>query len=276
MDAETLDSIKEQVVTLITTYGLKVLGALAILVIGLWVAKAIKTFVRRFMDKRSMDPIIASFLTNLVHIALAIFVLLAALDQIDVRTTSFVAVIGAAGLAVGLALQGSLANFAAGFLLIVFRPFKKGDYIEAAGTAGVVDSIQIFTSVLKTPDNKMVIVPNAKITSDNIVNYSAMDTRRLDLVFGVSYSDDIDKVRGILKKIADADSRILKDPAPMIVVSELGDSSVNFILRVWVKTSDFWGVKFDTTEKGKKEFDAANVTIPFPQRDVHLFQESTS
>ena len=276
MDAETIDKLREEVVLLFTEYGLKVLAALAILLIGFWVAKGIKSLIQRLMGKRSLDPIIAAFVTKLVYVALLIFVVVAALNSVGINTTSFVAVVGAAGLAIGLALQGSLSNFAAGFLLIVFRFFKRGDYIEAAGTAGVVDSIHIFTTTLTTPDNKLVIVPNAKITSDNIVNYSAMATRRLDLVFGVSYSDDIDKVRGILKKIADADPRILKDPAPMIVISELADSSVNFILRVWVKTSDFWGVKFDTTEKGKKEFDAANVTIPFPQRDVHLFQESTS
>ena len=275
MDAETMDKMKEQVVALVTTYGLKVIAALAILFIGMWVAKSIRAIISRIMLKRSMDPIITSFVTNLCYVALMTFICIAALGQLGIATSSFVAVIGAAGLAIGLALQGSLSNFAAGFLLIIFRPFKKGDYVEAGGTAGVVDTINVFTTVLKTPDNKLVIVPNSKITGDNIVNYSALDTRRLDLTFGVSYTDDLDKVRSVIKQVADADARILKDPPVMIVVSELADSSVNFILRVWVKTSDYWGVKFDATEKVKKAFDASDISIPFPQRDVHLFQEAT-
>jgi small conductance mechanosensitive channel len=194
------------------------------------------------------------------------------MSQTGVQTTSFVAVIGAAGLAVGLALQGSLANFAAGFLLIVFRPFKQGDYIEGGGTAGIVDEIQLFTTLLKTPDNKKVIIPNAKLSGDNVINYSAMATRRLDLVFGVSYTSDIPKVRSVLLKVAAADPRILTDPAPMVAIKELGDSSVNFLLRVWMKTGDFWGVNFDTIEKVKMAFDSERISIPFPQRDVHLFQ----
>lgn len=254
-------------------YGLQVLFALIILLVGSWAAKVIRGIVTRLLSKRNLDPTIIGFLSNLTYILLMVFVVVAALGKLGVQTTSFVAIIGAAGLAIGLALQGSLANFAAGFLMIVFRPFKKGDYIEAGGTAGIVDHIQVFTTILKTPDNRLVIVPNAKIMGENITNYSAMDTRRLDLTFGVSYADDIPKVKAVLKQIAEADERALKDPAPQILLGELADSSVNFIMRVWVKSADYWPFKFDTTEKVKLEFDTQGISIPFPQRDVHLYNE---
>jgi small conductance mechanosensitive channel len=188
------------------------------------------------------------------------------------QTTSFIAVIGAAGLAVGLALQGSLANFAAGFLMIIFRPFKVGDYIEGAGIAGTVESIQMFTTQLKTPDNKTVIVPNAKITGDNIVNWSSKGTRRVDLVIGIGYGDDIDKAKQIMMDVLTKDQRVLKDPAPQVAVLELADSSVNFVVRPWVNASDYWNVYFDTTEEIKKRFDQEGVSIPFPQRDVHMYE----
>jgi len=280
MDAEAIDKIKDTLTELVMVYGLKILGALAIFFIGRWVARFVRGLVHKILTKRNLDPTITLFITNVLYILLLAFVCVAALSAVDIQTGSFIAVIGAAGLAIGLALQGSLANFAAGFLLILFRPFKKGDYIEGGGTAGIVDEIQMFTTVLNTPDNKRVIIPNAKLTGDNIINYSAKEVRRLDLVFGVSYSDDLDKVRSVLQRIADADDRILKEGAPApaappaILVGEMADSSVNFILRVWVKTGDFWGVKFDTTEKVKKTFDQEDITIPFPQRDVHMFQEA--
>lgn len=254
-------------------YGLPVLFAIIILILGAWAAKIVKGIVSRIMTKRGIDPIIVGFTANFTYVTLMAFVVLAALGKVGVQTTSFVAIIGAAGLAIGLALQGSLANFAAGFLMIIFRPFKKGDYVEAGGTAGVVDEIQVFTTILNTPDNRRVIVPNSKIMGDNITNYSAKETRRLDLIFGVSYTDDVPKVKAVLKQIAEADPRVLKDPAPQILLSELGDSSVNFIMRVWVKSSDYWPFKFETTEKVKITFDKEDITIPFPQRDVHLFQE---
>jgi len=254
------------------SYGLKVLAAIAIFVIGRWVAKGLGGIARKVMNKRKVEPTIVNFACSLIYVALLLFVILAAVGQLGVETTSFIAVIGAAGLAIGLALQGSLANFAAGFLLILFRPFKVGDYIEAGGTAGVVEEVQVFTTTLKTPDNKMVIIPNSKITSDNITNYSAKETRRVDLTFGVGYGDDIDKVRGVLNELIAADSRILKDPEHVIVVSELADSSVNFTVRLWAKTADYWNIYFDLTEAAKKRFDAEGISIPFPQRDVHLFQ----
>jgi len=257
----------------VQTYALPVLFAIIILIVGAWAAKLVKGIVRRIMTARNLDPIIVGFVANFAYVALMVFVVLAALGKIGVQTTSFVAIIGAAGLAVGLALQGSLSNFAAGFLMIIFRPFKKGDYIEAGGTAGVVDEIQVFTTILNTPDNRRVIIPNAKVMGDNITNYSAKETRRLDLTFGVSYTDDIPKVKAVLMQIAASDPRVQKEPGPQILLDSLGDSSVNFIMRVWVKSADYWPFKFETTEKVKLTFDQEGITIPFPQRDVHLFQE---
>jgi small conductance mechanosensitive channel len=212
----------------------------------------------------------------MVYYALLTFVILAALSQIGIQTTSFIAVIGAAGLAVGLALQGSLANFAAGFLLIMFRPFKVGDFIEGAGVMGTVESLQIFTTQLRTPDNKKIIIPNASLTGDNIVNWSATGTRRVDMVFGIGYDDDIDRAKQVINEIIAADERILKDPKPQVAVSELADSSVNFVARPWVKTGDYWSVFFDTTEAVKKRFDAEGISIPYPQSDVHVYQQTVA
>ncbi|HDP24573.1 MAG TPA: mechanosensitive ion channel [Deltaproteobacteria bacterium] len=257
---------------LITLYGLKVVAALLIFIIGRWVAKILQRITGKLLAKRNVDPMITSFVENLVYIALLVFIVIAALAQLGIQTTSFIAIIGAAGLAIGLALQGSLSNFAAGFLILIFRPFKAGDYVEAAGVAGSIEKIQVFTTQLATVDNRTVIIPNSKIMGDTITNYSAKEKRRVDMVFGVSYSDDIDKVRSLIKAVIESDSRILKDPEPMIVVGSLGDSSVNFTVRVWVKTSDYWGVFFDTTEAVKKRFDAEGVSIPFPQTDVHVYQ----
>jgi len=257
---------------LMTAYGLKVIAAIVIFVIGRWIAKIFRSVVKKVMAKRNVDETIGAFVRNFIYYVLLTFFVLAAINQLGVQTTSFIAIIGAAGLAVGLALQGSLSNFAAGFLLIIFRPFKIGDYIECAGTAGTVEKIQIFTSQLLSPDNKTVIVPNARITSDNIVNYSTQGTRRCDLVFGIGYQDDIDKTKKILQELIAADGRILKDPAPKIAVSALADSSVNFVVRPWVNSTDYWNVYCDLTEQVKKRFDAEGVSIPFPQRDVHVYE----
>ncbi|MFY9940814.1 MAG: mechanosensitive ion channel domain-containing protein [Desulfobacterales bacterium] len=267
-----MENLMNKAYELLTFYGLKVIAAIVILIIGRWVAKAIEKLVIRVMSGRKVDPTITNFTGNLTYIALLAFVVLAALGQLGVQTTSFIAVIGAAGLAIGLALQGSLANFAAGFLLIIFHPFKVGEVIEGAGVVGVVEKIQIFTTQLLTPDNRTIIIPNAKLTADNIVNWSVKGTRRVDLEVGIGYGDDIDKARDILTAIVDEDSRILKDPEPAIAVSALGDSSVNFVVRPWVMAADYWGVYFDLTEKIKKRFDAEGISIPFPQRDVHIYQ----
>jgi small conductance mechanosensitive channel len=257
----------------IALYGLKVIAALVILVIGRWVAKGVRAFIRKIMVKSRVEETLVSFTTSLAYVGMMAFIIIAALGQLGVQTASFVAVLGAAGLAVGLALQGSLANFAAGVLMVIFKPFKVEDLIEAGGTLGVVEEIGIFNTEIRTPDNKKVIVPNAKVTGDNIVNYTVKGVRRVDMVAGVSYSDDLDKVRNVLEGILEGDDRVLKDPKPTIGVLELADSSINFVVRPWVKVDDYWDVWFDTHEKIKKEFDAAGIAIPFPQRDVHLFNE---
>lgn len=265
---ETLQKIYE----LITIYGIKILAAIAIFVVGRWIAKGFRRLSKRVMDKKNVDATISVFVGNLTYIALLAFFIIAALGQLGIQTASFVAVLGAAGLAIGLALQGSLANFASGFLLIIFRPFKVGDYIEVAGMAGTVEAVQIFTTTLKTPDNKTVIIPNAGVTSGNIINWTVKGTRRVDMAFGIGYDDDIDKAKQIMSDVLAKDDRILKEPAIQIAVVELADSSVNFVVRPWVKLEDYWGVYFDAMENIKKAFDAEGITIPYPQQDVHLFK----
>ena len=266
-----MEEMLDKIYQLLTVYGLRVLAALAIFIVGRWVAKGVRKLVVRIMTKGKVEHTLITFTSNMAYIGLLAFIVIAALGQLGIQTTSFIAILGAAGLAVGLALQGSLSNFAAGFLLIIFRPFKVGDLIEAAGVFGVVEAIQIFTTQLKTADNKTVIVPNAKLTDDNIVNWTVKGTRRVDMVVGIGYDDDIDKARSVMAEVIAQDSRILKTPEPQISVSELGDSSVNFVVRPWVKVEDYWGVHFDLTEKIKKAFDANGVSIPFPQRDVHIY-----
>jgi small conductance mechanosensitive channel len=261
---------------LLTAYGLKIVAALVILVAGQWAVKFIRNLIKKLMAKRQVDPTITEFVGHLSYYALLTFVVLAALSQLGIQTTSFIAVIGAAGLAVGLALQGSLSNFAAGFLLIIFRPFKVGDFIEVAGTAGTVEAIQIFTTQLLTPDNKTIIVPNASLTAGNIVNWSSRGTRRVDMTFGIGYGDDIDKARRIIAEVLEKDARVLKDPTPTIAVSALAESSVDFSVRPWGKVSDYWDIYFDTLETVKKRFDAEGVSIPFPQRDVHVYEHKAT
>jgi len=275
----SVDDVSELWLTvqdLATDWGLKVLAALAIFIIGRWVAMAIRRGVRRMMERSAVDPMIVSFVGSIVYIALLAFVVIAALGQLGIQTTSFIAILGAAGLAVGLALQGSLANFAAGFLMIIFRPFKVGDFIEGAGVAGIVKDMQIFTTTLKTGDNKIIIIPNAKISGDNITNYSAEENRRVDMTVGVAYDADLSKVRDVLNDIISKDERIQSDPPPQVAVAELADSSVNFIVRVWTKSGDYWGVKFDATETIKNRFDEEGIGIPFPQRDIHIVSGSAA
>lgn len=256
-------------------YGLDIIAAVVILIIGRWGAKIFRYFVKKMMLRGGVDATIVNFVGHLTYIALIIFVIIAALGQLGIQTTSFIAILGAAGLAIGLALQGSLSNFAAGFLMIIFRPFKVGDKIDAAGVTGVVEEIQIFTTVLTTPDNKTIIIPNSKITGDNIVNYSVKGTMRVDMTMGIGYGDDIDKARAVIKDVLDKDDRILKDPESTISVIELADSSVNFTVRPWAKSEDYFNVYFDVTEKLKKRFDEEGINIPFPQRDVHIYNHSS-
>lgn len=256
-------------------FGIRLVAALAIFIIGRWVARWLSRLLEKGMQKAGTDHTLIVFLRNIVYVGLLIFVIIAAIGQLGVQTTSFLAVLGAAGLAVGLALQGSLANFAAGVLIIIFRPFKVGDFIEAGGIAGVVKAISIFTTTLHTPDNKVIIVPNAQVNSGTITNYSANETRRVDLVIGVSYGDDLDKVRSVIQRVLAADERVLKDPAPQIAVMALADSSVNFTVRPWAKSADYWGLYFDLQEQIKKNFDKEGISIPFPQQDVYLHQVSS-
>ena len=259
----------------LTTYGLRIIAAVLIFLIGRWVAKIVARLIERFMLRAKIDATLTSFVKNLAYFALLTFVIIAAVDKLGVKTTSLVAIIGAAGLAVGLALQGSLSNLGAGVLLILFKPFKVGDFVEAGGTMGTVEKIQIFNTILAHPDNRRIIVPNSAIIADKITNFSDIDKRRIDMVFGISYDDNIKTAKEVLERLVASDSRILKEPATVIAVSELGDSSVNFAVRPWVNTSDYWDVYFDTNKRIKEALDAAGVSIPCPQRDVHLYNETT-
>ncbi len=255
------------------TFGIKIIAAVAILIIGRMVSKVLQKLIVKVMDKKNVDKTISSFASSMVFSALYIFVILAALSQIGIQTTSFMTIIGAAGLAIGLALQGSLSNFAAGFLIILFRPFKLGDYVEAGGVSGSISKISIFTTDINTVDNKKIIVPNAQIMNGTITNYTAEKTRRVDLTFGVGYEADISKVKDILNKIIKEHKLILKDPEPFVRLGNLGDSSIDFTVRVWSKTEDYWTVHFDLIESAKEEFDKANISIPYPQMDVHMIKE---
>ncbi len=267
----------DTVVNFLATNGLemllKLLAAAAIFFIGRWVAGLISELVEKGLTRAKIDPTLSKFARNLLYCTLLVYVSVAALDKLGVQTASFVAVIGAAGLAVGLALQGSLANFAAGVLLITFKPFRVGDYIEAAGVGGVVQEIQIFTTVLFSPDNVRIVLPNAQITGGSIKNYTANDKRRLDMVFGISYSDDIAKAKQVITSVLNTDSRILPDPAPVVSVLGLGDSSVNIAVRPWVKPADYWPTHFDLQEKIKISLEQNGFTIPFPQRHLHIHNE---
>jgi len=257
-------------------YGIKVIAALLIFFIGKWAAGAATRFMRKLMQRAKMEDTLERFLSSLLYAVLMTVIVIATITQLGVETTSLLAILGAAGLAVGLALQGSLANFAAGVLLVAFRPYRVGDFIEAGGVSGTVMEVQIFTTVIKSGDNKKIIVPNAQIMSGTIVNYSANPTRRIDLVAGCGYDDDLDRVRRVLEEIIQGDERILSEPAPTIAVSELADSSVNFVVRPWVRTADYWSVYFDLTEQIKKRFDAERIAIPYPQRDVHVYQHEVA
>lgn len=267
-----MDEMMSSAEQLITAYGLNLLWAVAILVVGRIVARWLRGLIEKLMTKGMADPMIVSFVGNISYVLMLVFLIIAALGQLGIQTTSLIAVLGAAGLAIGLALQSSLSNFAAGFLMIIFKPFKVGDFIEGGGTMGTVVAIHIFTTTLKTGDNKLIIIPNNKLAGDNITNFSANETRRVDLKVGVSYDADLAEVRKVLQGIIADDDRILDEPAPLIAVSELADSSVNFVVRVWAKTSDYWGVYFDANEQVKLRFDEAGIGIPYPQRDVHLYE----
>ena len=254
----------------VTAHGPGVLGFIAILGIGWFMSRFATRLTRNALTRNHVDATLVGFVSNLTYMSLMALVVVSALGQLGVNTTSFAAILGAAGLAVGFALQGSLGNFAAGVMLILFRPFKAGDFVEAGGVAGVVEDIQVFATIIRTGDNKEITVPNGGITASSIVNYSARGTRRVDLIFGIGYDDDLKHAKQVLHDIVAADPRILTDPAPLIAVSELADSSVNFVVRPWVRSSDYWPVLYDLTESVKLEFDKQGISIPFPQTDVHV------
>ena len=256
--------------TLIIPWAIKTAVALAIFIIGRWIAKWLTGVVRKLMAKSNMDDMLIQFLGNIVYTILLLVVVMAALDHIGIQTTSLLAVFGAAGLAIGLALKDSLGNFSSGVMLILFRPFKVGDFIEAGGESGVVEEVRMFATILRTGDNREVIIPNSQIYGGTIVNYSANETRRIDLVFGIGYDDDIAKAKQTLEGIMRQDERILAYPAPAVAVGELADSSVNFNVRPWVKSADYWPVRADMLEKVKLAFDANGISIPYPQQDVYM------
>ena len=253
-----------------SSLSISLLMALAILIIGRQLVKLILRLITVALEKSNVEDTVRIFVTNLLNTLLMILVFIAAINQLGIETTSIIAVLGAAGLAIGLALQGSLSNFAAGILIVIYRPYKVGDYIEAGSYAGTVKDIQIFSTVLKTPDNKIVVVPNGSIMNGSIVNYSDQDTRRIDLIVSCGYEDDIDKVRSVLEDILKKEKRVLKDPKPQIAVTELADSSVNFIFRPWVKRTDYLPVYYSLLEEVKKRFDKEGISIPYPQSDVHI------
>ena len=271
---EKIDIYIEQGTTMAVNYLPKLATALLVLILGLWIINTFVRFLKKTMNKRGVDPSLIPFTSSLINVVLKAMLLISVASMIGIQTTSFVAILGAAGLAVGLALQGSLANFAGGVLILLFKPFKVGDVIETQGFLGSVTSIQIFNTVLNTPDNKKIIIPNGAVSSGAITNFSAEEKRRVDMEFGIGYSDDIKKAKETLLKIISSDERIISEPAaPFVAVKELADSSVNIVVRVWVNASDYWGVFFDMQENAKLTFDKEGISIPFPQRDVHLFQQ---
>jgi small conductance mechanosensitive channel len=271
-----VEALFENIMTLISTWGLRVIGAIALLIIGRIVAGAVRRGARRVMTRAEADPTLIPFMSSVAYYLVIAFVLIAVLGIFGIPTASFVAVLGAAGLAVGLALQGTLSNFAAGVMLLVFRPFKVGDLVEVGGELGKVVAIGIFTTTMNSLDNKRIIQPNSQVFSGTITNYDGNDTRRVDMVMGISYSDDIPVAKETIERIVTAHPKVLAEPAPQIAVSNLGESSVDLIVRPWCVPDDYWDVYFDLTHQLKEGLEAAGCSIPFPQRDVHLFQEKST
>jgi small conductance mechanosensitive channel len=267
---EPLEAISQSVYDVIVTYGPKLIGAIITLIIGWWIIKVIQKTLRKTFEKREMEPSLRGFLNSMIGILLKVMLLVSVAGMMGVEMTSFIAILGAAGLAVGLALSGTLQNFAGGVMILLFKPFKVGDFIQAQGHMGSVNEIQIFNTILKTPDNKTIIIPNGGLSTSSMVNFSTEPRRRVDFTFGIAYGDDVDKAKEVLAKLINEDSRILQDPAPFIAVSELADSSVNLVVRVWAEAANYWGIFFELTEKVYKTFDKEGLNIPFPQMDVHL------
>lgn len=271
---EKIDAYVEQGTSMVIEYAPKLLLAILTLIIGIWIINAFVRFLKRTMTKREVDPSLIPFTSSLANVILKAMLLISVASMVGIQTTSFIAILGAAGLAVGLALQGSLANFAGGVLILLFKPFKVGDVIETQGFLGIVKGIQIFNTIMNTFDNKRIIIPNGAISGGPITNFTAEDIRRVDMEFGIGYADDIKKAKQVLSDLIAAEKRILNEPAePFLALKELGDSSVNFVIRVWAKAEDYWGIYFDMQENVKLTFDKEGISIPFPQRDVHVYQE---
>jgi len=268
-----IEKITETLIYWATTYSIKLIAAILIFIIGKWITGKLTNLITRVLEKNKVDITLTKFLESITYYTLMIVVIIAAAGQLGINTTSFLTIVGAAGLAIGLALKDSLSNFASGVMLVLFHPYRVGDFISAAGVSGNVISITLFNTILNTPDNQRVIVPNSNITSTVITNVTANDTRRVDLVIGIGYDDDIKKAKAILDKIIKEESRVLDTPKTKIAVSELADSSVNFVVRPWVKTSEYWDVYFDLTEKIKITFDDEGISIPYPQQDIHVYNQ---
>jgi small conductance mechanosensitive channel len=272
----TVDQVVQNIVTLVSTWGLRMAGALTVLILGRFACGVARKAVRKGMEGRGVDASLVPFISNLVYFILLAAVIISVLGLFGIETTSLVAVLGTAGLAIGLALQGTLANFSSGVMLLLFRPFRVGDYIEAAGTAGTVGEIGVFSTTLNTPDNVRIIVPNSGIFGATIKNFSANDTRRNDIVLGISYDDDISNAIAVVNAVLSKDSRVLSDPEPTVAVSELSDSSVNLVVRPWCRKEDYWNLRFDLVRRLKEDLEQGGCSIPYPQRDVHLHQVNGS
>lgn len=267
---DTINTYSEKLYDLVLFYGPKLVGAILTLLIGLWVIKIIQKTVKKTFEKREVDVSLRGFLNSMVGILLKVMLVISVVGMLGVEMTSFIAILGAAGLAVGMALSGTLQNFAGGVMILIFKPFKVGDFIDAQGHMGIVREIQIFNTILKTPDNKTIIIPNGGLSTSSMTNFSTEPQRRVDFVFGIAYGDDYDKAKKVLLKLINDDERILKDPEPFVALTELADSSVNIVVRVWAEASNYWGIYFDLQEKVYKTFDKEGLNIPFPQMDVHL------
>ncbi len=272
VNADNLNKLLAEGQQLIADFGIRLITAAIVFFVGRWVARQLQRFIRKAMTKAKMDPNLVSFLSNITFYAIVGFVIIIALGQLGIETSALLAILGAAGVAVGLALQGALSNFAAGILIVIFHPFRVGDWIEGAGVSGYVEEIELFTTIMRTLDNKTVIIPNSKLTSDNIINYSTKGILRVELVVGVAYGEDIDRTKRAIETALAQDHRILKTPPPVIEILELADSSVNFAVYPWTDTDNYWPVYYRTHEMVKKQLDKEGITIPFPQRDVHLYQ----
>ncbi len=274
MDVDFLKNTSEWISEMIVTYGVKILIAAITLLAGLWAISLLSKALSRLMERRNVDVSLRGFLKSLMSISLKAMLFITVIGMAGIQMTSFVAILGAAGLAVGMALSGTLQNFAGGVMILIFKPFKVGDFIEAQGYAGIVSEIQIFITILKTPDNKTILIPNGGLATGSMINYSSEETRRVDFSFGIAYGDSFDQAKSVILKMIAEDVRILNDPAPFVALGSLGDSSVNITVRVWTKTTDYWNVFFDLNEKVYKRFPKEGLNIPFPQMDVHLHQKS--